>query len=162
MKRNAARQFDAKSTEPADTHNHFTTHMPVAHARQHRSTSNHDPHDRVQGRWEEETTGKDTPRPPGTRATKAPGGPRKPPEKKKFPARRHPIGAHRTTTLPTEFTDDGKRKRWTKHANTARHKGHGSPRRATEAPQKKKFSEPTAPYPLYMPTCFCQATTRNH
>lgn len=50
MKRSAVRQFDATSTEPADTHNHFTTHMPVAHARQHRSTSNHDPQDRVNGR----------------------------------------------------------------------------------------------------------------
>lgn len=47
MKRSAVRQFDAKSTEPTDTHNHFTTHMPVANARQHRSTSNNDPHDRV-------------------------------------------------------------------------------------------------------------------
>lgn len=50
MKRSAVRQFDATSTEPADTHNHVTTHVPVAHARQHRSTSNNDPPDRVHGR----------------------------------------------------------------------------------------------------------------
>lgn len=95
MKRSAARQFDAKSTEPADTHNHFTTHMPVAHARQHRSTSNHDPPDRVHGRWEEETTGKDTPRTPGTRATEAPRRPRKPSKKKKFS---QPKAPHRSTS----------------------------------------------------------------
>lgn len=69
MKRSAVRQFDATSTEPADTHNHFTTHMPVAHARRHRSTSNHDPPDRVHGQGDTGTMGKDTPRPPGTRET---------------------------------------------------------------------------------------------
>lgn len=56
----------------------------------HRSTSHHDPPDRVHGRWEEETMAKITPTPLGTRATEALGGPRKPPKKKNFPSRRHP------------------------------------------------------------------------
>lgn len=47
MKRCAGRQFDAKSTEPANTHNHFTTHMPVAYAWQHPSTPSNDPPGRL-------------------------------------------------------------------------------------------------------------------
>ncbi|PPR87547.1 hypothetical protein GOBAR_AA33145 [Gossypium barbadense] len=50
MKRSAARQFDASSMEPANTHNQNTTHMPIAGA--------------------EGTTNEGAPQPLGTRTTR--------------------------------------------------------------------------------------------
>lgn len=43
LKRSAGRQFDASSTEPANTHNQSTTHMPIAYEWQRPRAPDHDP-----------------------------------------------------------------------------------------------------------------------
>lgn len=53
------------STEPANTHDRITTHMPIAEDRQHPSTPCHDPSSRELGRRAEETTYEATPKPIG-------------------------------------------------------------------------------------------------
>ena len=53
------------STEPANTHNRITTHMPIAEDRQHPRTPGHDPPSRKLGRRAEETMYGATPKPIG-------------------------------------------------------------------------------------------------
>ena len=53
------------STEPANTHNRITTHMPIAEDRQHPRTPGHDPPSRKLSRRVEETMYGATPKPIG-------------------------------------------------------------------------------------------------
>lgn len=63
-----------KSTEPANAHYHFTTHMPIAYEWQHPRSPVHDPPSREIDQGAEETMNEATPQPLGTRKQTHPKG----------------------------------------------------------------------------------------
>ena len=63
-----------KSTEPANAHCHFTTHMPIAYEWQHPRSPVHDPPSREIDQGAEETMNEATPQPLGTRKRTHPKG----------------------------------------------------------------------------------------